>query len=118
MDVVKTKLARMSSRPDLVFFTDDFIALGGMQAIDALGIAVPDELKVVTWANFGMGPVYRKTFTRMEADPYRHGREVAKYVLDCLKFGKPLSAVRLTPEYKIGDTFPILSNDQTTKETK
>lgn len=115
MDVVKAKLARPSNRPDLVFFTDDFVAIGGMQAIDSLGISVPGELKVVSWANLGVGPVYKKTFTRMEMDPYRHGREVARYVLDCLKFGKPLSAARLAPEYKIGDTFPTVSKDKKTR---
>lgn len=98
------RLADAGNRPDLVFFNDDFVAVGGLQAIDSLGLSVPDDIKVVAWANLGIGPVYRKVLTRMEMDSYQHGATVARYVLSALAGEKIPRDAAIGPVYRRGET--------------
>lgn len=105
MTCLRKRLADPSKRPGLIFFNDDFVANGGLQAIDALGIRMPDDLKVVSWANLGVGPVYRLSLTRMEMNSYEHGQTIAAYVLEYLKNGRLSSDARIGPVYRKGESF-------------
>lgn len=105
MDLVFARLREPRKRPDLVFFNDDFVAVGGLQAIAALGLSIPQDIRVVTWANLGIGPVYRQPLTRMEMDPYRHGETVAACVLAVLNGRKIPADASLRPNYERGKTF-------------
>ena len=91
--------------PDLVFAADDFIAQGVLAAFAVNGIRVPDDVKMVIWANRGFGPVSACTFTRMEMDPFRHGKLVASAILGCLTTGKKPKGLTLGPDYIIGESF-------------
>lgn len=71
-------------RPDVVFFTDDYAAQGGLIALKNIGLRIPEEVAVVSHANKGHGPVWEKPLTRLEMDPVAHGkvlaREIAAYL--------------------------------------
>ena len=66
--------------PDLVLFTDDYVAQGGLIAMKSLGLSIPEDIAVVSHANKGHGPVWEKPLTRMEMDPERHGAKLAKAI--------------------------------------
>ena len=104
MACLTKRLADSAKRPDLLFFNDDFVAVGGLQAVETLKISVPENIKIVTWANLGIGPVYQKTLTRMEMDPYEHGASVAEYILSVLQGRKIPSDAGVGPVYKKGQT--------------
>lgn len=104
MNSLLVRLADARERPDLVFFNDDFVAVGGLQAIEALGLSVPDDIRVVSWANLGVGPVYHKPLTRMEMDSSRHGADVARYVLSALAGEKIPRDAGIGPVYQKGET--------------
>ena len=104
MNCLIDRLSDPKKRPDLLFFNDDFVATGGLQAVEALGISVPEDLKIVSWANLGIGPVYWKQLTRMEMDPCRHGAIVAKNVLSALSGELIPRDAGIGPVYRKGAT--------------
>ena len=64
--------------PDLVLFTDDYVAQGGLIAMRSrLGLRIPEDVAVVSHANKGHGPVWEKPLTRMEMDAEDHGVKLA-----------------------------------------
>lgn len=91
--------------PDLLWFTDDFVARGALVALLARGIRIPEDVQVITWANKGLGPVFTKPFTRVENDPQTHGAIVAQCILDRLD-GKSngYGPVELVPKFIVGET--------------
>lgn len=104
--VMRTFSAKRFKLPDLVLFRDDFVAFGGFTALSYLGIRVPEQVCAVSFSNRGFGPVYPKTVTRMESDPFAKGRLVAESVVARLDGRRPrLSAVQ-TSSYIRGETFP------------
>ena len=74
--------------PDLVYFSDDYLCVGALAAFVAAGIRVPDDVRVVTWANSGNGPFYATELTRTEMDPQGDADKVATAVLARLE-GRP-----------------------------
>ena len=91
--------------PDLIFFKDDFVATAGMLVLLRHGVRVPEDVKVVTWANKDLGPVYSVPYTRMEMDPAAHGVSIAGWVLRFLRTGKLTSRAHVGPVYLVGQTF-------------
>jgi DNA-binding LacI/PurR family transcriptional regulator len=103
--------SRRSRLPDLVVFPDDdFFAAGALMAILAAGIEVPGEMRIVTLANAGLGPVFPKTLARFEIDPEACGERIARYAYDCL-VGRPVPAQAVCSSVYIpGETFPDTVN--------
>ena len=91
--------------PDLIFFSDDFVAQGALTALLAAGVRIPDDVKVVSWANAGLGPVFPRTLTRMEMDAVANGRSVAGFLSGYFKGGRLPDRASVSSVYIIGDTF-------------
>lgn len=91
---------------ELIFFTDDFLSFGGITALLARGVRVPEEVKLVSWANHGFAPVGPWEVTRMELDPVANGEMVADLVLRRLAGGEIPKDAEIGPRYVKGETFP------------
>ncbi len=90
----------------LIFPDDDFLAAGCLMALLADGVRVPEDVRVVTLANKGIGPVFVKPLTRFEIDPRLFGAQIAQYACNYLNGqGIPEDAA-VFPVYVSGDTFP------------
>ena len=90
----------------LIFPDDDFLAAGCLMALLAEGVRVPEDVRVVTLANKGIGPVFVKPLTRFEIDPRLFGAQIAQYACNYLNGqGIPEDAA-VFPVYVSGDTFP------------
>ena len=76
------------SVPDLIYFSDDYACTGALAAFGAAGVRVPEDVRVVTWANKGNEPVFAKELSRMEMDPEGDADKVAAAVLAQLE-GRP-----------------------------
>ncbi len=100
-------LARSAARPDLIYFADDHAAEAGLLALALAGVRVPDDMKVVSWSNCGLAPVYVKPVTRMEVDPISNGERLAEYVLWRLGAGPKVPVPVMNPRFVPGDTFPV-----------
>lgn len=91
--------------PDLFFFTDDYLAQGALAALDAAGVRVPEDVRVVSHANRGLGPIWHKPLTRIEIDPLAHGRASADAILRYLQTGERPLDIELGVAWKKGETF-------------
>ena len=92
--------------PDVLFFTDDYVARGAITALSEHGFRIPDDVRVVTWANRGNGPVMRLPLTRMEMDPIAHGETIARCVVSYLRDGGFPEGMCVGPRYIAGFSFP------------
>ena len=91
--------------PDLLFFSEDHAASGAFMAMLANGIRIPDDVRVVTMANWGLGPVFPVPLTRLEMNPYAHGDALAQMALDYLAKTKPIGVRHVPLRYVEGDSF-------------
>ena len=91
--------------PDVLLFTDDHLAQGGLLALMERGVRVPEDVKIVTHANRGLGPFWVKPLTRLEMDPVAQGAAVAQAVLGYFKTRNLPSGLVLGSEWKPGRTF-------------
>lgn len=95
---------KRDSLPDLFVFTDDYVAQGALLALSAAAVRIPEDVKVSTHANRGLGPVWTAPLTRMEMDPVAHGHAVAKAVVGYLKTGAFPTGIVLGSIWKPGAT--------------
>ena len=91
--------------PDVLFFQDDYLAMGALTALQAASVRIPEDVGVVTWANVncGCGPIFVKPLTRMEANAAEDGEYLATIVLDGLRTGKYNSG-EVSPRFIRGET--------------
>ena len=91
--------------PDVILFTDDYLAQGGLLALLRHGVRIPDDVAVVSFVNKGHLPFWDQKLTMLENDPVAHGAQLAKAVRAFLH-GKPFpSGITLGTVWKPGDTF-------------
>ena len=89
--------------PQLVFWADDFLAMGGLVGLLQLGITAPRDVFAATIANRGLVPVYPAELTRFEFDPAATGRAAAGEILRRLA-GEPPRPVPEIVRYVAGGT--------------
>ena len=59
-----------ADRPNAVLVADDVAARGALKAVQEMGLAVPDELKIIARSNRGGAPFdFPMSVTRLETDP-------------------------------------------------
>lgn len=94
--------------PDLLFFVDDYLTMGALPALLEKGVRIPEDVKVVTFANRGFGPVFTKPFARIEVDMRKRGKAIAEGLVAWFRTGVfPDISEEGGPVYLPGDTFPI-----------
>lgn len=91
--------------PDVILFTDDYLAQGGFLSLLARGVRIPEDVGVVSHANRGLGPVWLKPVTRLEMDPFAHGAEIARRTISFLQGGDFPRELDLGSVWKPGKTF-------------
>ena len=96
----------LDALPDLIVFNDDILAQGALTALLARGVRIPEDVRVVTLANRGAGPVFVKPLTRFEVDAQEDARTVARYVSGVLTNRQEPPVPVLRMKYVIGETFP------------
>lgn len=88
----------------LLFFTSDYLARGMLMAMEHLGIKAPDDVRVVSFTNAGLGPAYFRELTRMEMNPAAAGGVVADAAMAYLRSGKYPVGTVIGPVWKKGET--------------
>jgi DNA-binding LacI/PurR family transcriptional regulator len=70
--------------PDLVFFLDDYVALGALSAMVEKGVKMPDDVRVIACTNVGHALPFGNRFARIEFDLVRAGGEIGGFALERL----------------------------------
>ena len=108
MDAFAERLAKGTDwLPELLLFPDDdFLAAGCLTALSFAGVRIPEDVRVVTLSNKGLGPVYPKTLARLEVDPASYGDSVAHYAHAILMGKHGAKPPILASAYVPGESFP------------
>ena len=96
-----------ASIPELLMSWNSYFMQGAIMAFLARGIRLPEDVKVVTLSNAGIGPVFIKSFTRFEVNPVEAGDKISDFALAVLAKGRIPSPPRITMQYVFGETFPF-----------
>ena len=91
--------------PELLFSSDDHLTTGMIVAFYEAGIRIPEDVKLVTLANTGYGPVFSRPLTRMEYDGSAIGKTLTERILSYLRTGDFPQNVVVGPRYVRGETF-------------
>ena len=93
--------------PDVLLFMDDFLATGALVAMQEAGVRIPDDVKVVSVSNRGLGPIYPMPLTRIEYDGFSIGDTLSSAVCAFLA-GRKIrpSLCKIAPQYIVGESFP------------
>ena len=89
--------------PQLVLWTDDFLATGGLMGLQERGISAPRDIFLATIANRGFVPVYPPPRPPIELDPAETGRAAAAEILRRIA-GEPPRPIPETVRYIPGET--------------
>jgi DNA-binding transcriptional regulator YhcF (GntR family) len=102
-------LGKSPRLPGLLVFLDDFVARGALLALVGRGLRIPEDVQVITWANYGLGPLYYEPLTRVEIDGARHGTLIAEFLLQHIhqEKGAP-DRLRLEPTFIPGRSTVIV----------
>ena len=107
------------SRDTVYFFADDYLASGALMALSYAGLRSPEDVRIVTFANKRLGPVYPRELSRMEFDAHKAGGVLADAVLEYLSSGMYPSNSVVGPVWIAGETMGLsLRASASNKSTK
>ena len=108
LDAFKERLAEGRGwLPELFFFADDYLAAGAITALLHEGVRIPEDVRLVSLYNKGLGPVPWDSMACWELDSHTGGDIAAKHILAWLN-GDRRTPVNCTigTTYRHGATFP------------
>jgi len=79
------RLARLDDPPTCILLTDDFAALGAMNAFEKLGLSVPDDISIVGYDGIFLSQVLNPKLTTFRQDTERIGAEAAKRLIALIR---------------------------------
>jgi DNA-binding LacI/PurR family transcriptional regulator len=98
-------LAGRARLPELLYFDDDYLARGGLAALLAAGLRIPDEVQVASHVNVGHAPVMPWPLTRIEHDPRGDAVALADLVRRVLQQpSSPPLCVTVQPRFVAGQS--------------
>ena len=86
--------------PELLVFTDDYIAEGALYAMARAGVEIPGDVRVITLYNRGFGLTCPLDFTRMEVDSEAAARAYTSFLIACVAGRRakvPRNVIRFVP---------------------
>ena len=108
LEAIKARLAKGRDwLPDLLCFNDDHLAAGAITALLHEGVRIPEDVRLVSLYNKGLGPVPWDSMACWELDSHTGGDIAAKHILAWLN-GDRRTPVNCTigTTYRHGATFP------------
>jgi LacI family transcriptional regulator len=94
-------LLDMANRPDAIFSSSDFTALGAIQEIKEYGLRIPEDICIVGFSNEPFTRFMELSITSIDQSPIEMGRIAAQVFLEEVNNGKKIKSAKqvvLTPE--------------------
>jgi DNA-binding LacI/PurR family transcriptional regulator len=91
--------------PDLVYFTDDYLASGALVSFARHGVRFPRDVRFVSLSTKGFEPVWWQDVTRIEWDWFKQGEVLAERAVELLERRGTSIDCTISPEYIAGATF-------------
>src|SRR5210317_1364168 len=82
------KILKRKNRPDAIFCSGDYVALGIIQELKSQGINIPDEIGIVGFGNEPFTELLELTVTTIDQSPKEMGKVTAKVLLEQISNSK------------------------------
>ena len=79
------KLLKVNPRPTCIIMPDDYAALGGMQAIQAAGLTIPDDISIAGFDGVRLLQMCRPKLTTVAQNTSRIGQEAARQLVHLIE---------------------------------
>ena len=92
------KLLALPERPSCILMSDDYAALGGIEAISEAGLRIPEDISIAGYDGILMSQLIRPRLTTIQQDTERIGKEAALLLVQRIEHRKdPPSAPMIIP---------------------
>ena len=81
----------LSDRPTCIIMPDDYAALGGIEAIEASGLRIPEDISIAGYDGIPLSQMLRPMLTTVRQDTERMGREAARRLIEQIE--NPLTTI-------------------------
>jgi LacI family transcriptional regulator len=92
-------LLKLSARPDAVFAANDTSAIGFMQYVEEVGLAIPQDIGIVGFNNDLISSIVRPQLSTVDHPGIEIGRKSAELILEKL-FNKSLNTIPQTVTFR------------------
>lgn len=75
------QLLRLEDRPSCILLPDDFASLGGMEAIQAMGLSIPQDISIAGFDGVPVLQMLQPRLTTVAQDTARIGQEAARLLI-------------------------------------
>ena len=82
------KLLALKEPPTCIMYPDDFSCFGGINAINAKGLKIPDDISIVGYDGIRIGRHFEPQLTTIIQDTERLGKEAAVKLIDLIETPK------------------------------
>lgn len=86
------RLLAASPRPTCIIMPDDFTALGGMQAVQAAGLSVPEDISIAGFDGVRLLQMCRPKLTTVAQNTARIGQEAARQLVHLIEMPRTTAA--------------------------
>lgn len=84
-ELLVRKVLSCSDRPTCIILPDDFAAIGAMNALEELGLSVPEDVSIAGYDGIVLSQVLRPKLTTIRQDTERLGAEAARRLIALIK---------------------------------
>ncbi|HEX2985447.1 MAG TPA: LacI family DNA-binding transcriptional regulator [Caproiciproducens sp.] len=85
------ELLRLPNRPTCIIMPDDYAALGGIDAIEAAGLRVPEDISIAGYDGIALSQVIKPRLTTLKQDTEMLGKEAARRLIQQIE--NPLTTI-------------------------
>ncbi|TCO07248.1 LacI family DNA-binding transcriptional regulator [Natronoflexus pectinivorans] len=93
----RTRQLLETTETDAIFCAGDFSAIGAIQAIQSLGMKVPDDIGVVGFANEPFAELLTPKLTTVEQNAYDVGNKAARALIKIIEKGSLITEEEIIP---------------------
>ena len=101
--IVARQLLQMKERPDAVFCTSDFVAMGMMLELLRSGVSIPEDIAICGFANEPMDALVTPSLSSVDQFSKQMGQQAARMLLAKINGENPADVV-LMPELIVRDS--------------
>ena len=101
------ELWKFNEKPDAIFCSSDYVALGAIQQLRQLGVKIPEEVCVVGFSNEPFTKYMELPITSVDQTPFEMGKIAAQVFLEKIKGSQTLTTekhVVLAPKLFVRDS--------------
>lgn len=90
------KLLELKNPPTCIMYPDDFSCFGGINAINAKGLKIPEDISIVGYDGIRIGRHFEPQLTTINQDTARLGREAAVKLINLIENPKTTLTEQIT----------------------